>query len=250
MEVMPQFDPAHLLEQVSAGLIGLDGAMSPQTVRLVEKFGAKKADMTLWWAMTPQSWVCPACDRSKPELVRLNKNGDLMCRLVEHHDHMGDVLQTQFQRHSVSRDKVVATDLAEEFAKRSAAMVSAYDNTIICNDCNNADPRAKKIIGAPDDFSFSPAEIRQFISVRANEPHEILPDEATRVWKSCAPSFTLRMEIIDRIAEIAAGKALVPAKHARSSSGTYRKQGQDECPFRRLSRYPRCPVCPGRALPN
>lgn len=182
----------------------LDGSMSPQTQQLLRRFGASHVDMTTWWVRTPPHWSCPACGRPKAELVRINKNGDLMCRLVEHHDHMADVLERKFREHSIAREHVVADDVAQEFAKRSATMVSAYDRTIICNDCNNSDPRAKALVAAPADFSFSPAEIRQFVSAQPNQDHEINVGEARRVWKECRPSFDLRMKIIDRIASIAA----------------------------------------------
>jgi rubredoxin len=199
-----RFDPTRLIELVTKGTISLDGAMSPQTQQLLKQFKTSSVDMTLWWAMTPQSWSCPACGRAKPEIVRLNKNGALMCRLVEHHDHMSDVLEKRFRIHSTSRDSIIADDLAEEFAKRSAPMVSSYDNSIICNDCNNADPDAKSVIGAPDDFSFSPTEIRSFIKALPNKPHAINADEARLAWEACKPSYDLRMKIIDRIAHIAA----------------------------------------------
>lgn len=198
------FSPDRLIEAIERGGAILDGAMSPQTQMLLHQFGVSHVDMTIWWVRTPQSWSCPACGRPKAELVRVNKNGELMCRLVEHHDHMADVLERKFREHSIARDHVVADDIAQEFATRSATMVSAYDGTIICNDCNNADPKAKAMVGAPADFSFSPAEIRQFVSAQANRDHGINAEEAKRLWEDCRPSFELRMKIIDRIASIAA----------------------------------------------
>jgi rubredoxin len=186
------------------GVIGLDGVMSPQTLGLLARFGTDRADMTEWWAMTPQTWICPGCDRSKPDLVRLNAHGELMCRLVEHHDHMGDALEDRFVFHSTTRDEVVATQLGKKFAARSAPMVSAYDNTIVCNDCNNADADAKRLVGAPRHLSFSPREIRRFINPRANEPHHIDVAVAQTVLSEILPTFAVRMRFINGIARIAA----------------------------------------------
>jgi rubredoxin len=192
------------LQRMEDGVLPLDGVMSPATRSLVDAFAATGVDMTTWWAWTEPDWQCPACGRRKPELVRLNQNGHLMCRLVEHHDHMQDLLLKRFREFSTSLSQVVADEFAERFAKRSAKMVSAYDNTIVCNDCNNADVLGKKAANAHPDFSFSSQELRRFINARANAAHTIQPDVAALVWQKQAETFSLRLCIVDRIAEIAA----------------------------------------------
>jgi rubredoxin len=194
-----------LVEAVSAGQIALDGVMSPQTKALLQKFGVDRADMTEWWAKTPQSWACPGCGRGKPDLVRINARGELMCRLVEHHDHMGDALEARFVFYSTSRGQVVADGLAKNFAARSASMVSAYDNTIVCNDCNNADPQAKHLVGAPQHLSFSPAEIRRFVLPCPGQAHRIDVKAAKAVLAEILPTFDIRMRFVNGIAKIAAG---------------------------------------------
>ena len=186
------------------GEIPLDGVMSPLTRELMQIFGAKGVDMTSWWAWTEPDWICSGCGRSKRELVRLNQKGQLMCRLVEHHDHMQDLLLKRFQEVSAAQDRVVADEFAERFAKRSAQMVSAYDNTIVCNDCNNADALGKASAGAHPDFSFSPGELRRFVIAKAGAPHSIDKNTAKAVWKEQEQTFQLRLRIIDRIARIAA----------------------------------------------
>jgi rubredoxin len=192
------------LKGVEDGSVPLDGVMSPSTRGLVEAFGATGVDMTTWWAYTEADWVCPGCGRAKKDLVRLNQNGHLMCRLVEHHDHMQDLLLERFRHVSTSLERVVADEFAESFAKRSATMVSAYDNTIVCNDCNNADVLGKKASKAHPAFSFSPAELRRFIKAKPNTAHTICTETATAVWQEQADTFALRLRIVDRIAEIAA----------------------------------------------
>jgi hypothetical protein len=86
---------------------------------------------------------------------------------------MKDLLVKKFERISAGLDRVVANESAKEFAKRSASMISAYDNMVICQDCNNADAEAKRLAGAHSSFSYSPNEIKAFIIVAPNKEHEI-----------------------------------------------------------------------------
>lgn len=192
------------IQSVEAGASRLDGVMSSQTSSLLVQFDCAGVDMDTLWAYTPMSWQCPACLRSKTQIARPNKNGDLMCRLVEHHDHMKDHLIKEFEKISAGLDRVLANEAAEKFAKRSAPMVSAYDNTVICNDCNNADAVAKKLAGTHPSFSFSPAEILAFVIASPNAEHKVNPEAATKIWNENRETFLLRMKIVSRIAEIAA----------------------------------------------
>lgn len=192
------------LDLVSQGAIDLDGVMSPLTRELENHFNAKGVDMTLAWACTRMSWICPACGRTKPEIVRLNTKGHLMCRLVEHHDHMKDLVKAEFERQCKAQRTIVADEVAMRFAERASQMVSAYDNAIICDDCNAADPLAKSAANTPKDFSYSPQEIRLFVKPKPNVPHDIDVNEAVRIWKKHEQTFALRLKIIQRIANIAA----------------------------------------------
>jgi rubredoxin len=193
-----------LLRSIESGSGVLDGVMSPLTKAMVKSYGCTGVDMDTLWAFTPTSWKCPSCQRSKVEIARPNKNGDLMCRLVEHHDHMKDLLLRKFQSISANMERVLADEAAEGFAKRSAPMVSAYDNTVICNDCNNADAAAKKHVRAHASFSFSPQEILEFVITVPGAEHRIDRAIAARIWEQNRSTFELRMKIVERIAEIAA----------------------------------------------
>jgi rubredoxin len=182
----------------------IDGVMSPISVALSARLAATEFDMNSWWVATPQSWVCPACGREKIDIARLNTKKEIMCHLVEHHDHMKDVLKRRFQEISVSRKVVVADEHAEKFAKRSATMISAYENTLICVDCNNADVTAKKAATANRDFSFSPQELLRIVKPASNKAHAIDVDVAVAIWAEQQGTFELRIKIANRIAEIAA----------------------------------------------
>ncbi|MDP1953255.1 MAG: hypothetical protein Q8K71_02130 [Polaromonas sp.] len=209
---------ASFLGGIQDGSIPVDGAMSPLTKELMARFGATEVDMTSWWAWTPSEWTCTACGRPKSAIARLNQKGQLMCRLVEHHDHMQNLLLERFRQISSSQDRVVADEIAEHFAKRSSQMVSAYDNAIICNDCNNADAVAKGLASAHADFSFSPAEMRRFILAKPGQPHQIDGEIAAAIWKEQEETFRLRLRIVDRIADIAATNAHWFQQADRSSS--------------------------------
>jgi rubredoxin len=195
---------AKLIASIETGLASIDGKMSPLSKELLKHFKAKGVDMTSWWAMTPSGWTCPGCGRVKKDIARLNRNGDLMCRLVEHHDHTQDLLAKRFSEISSSQSAVLADKTAENFAKRSATMIAAYENTIVCDDCNSADAKAKKLVGTEEFFSFSPQEIRRFVIATPNKPHEINQDEAQKIWSTAKPIFELHLKIANRIAQIAA----------------------------------------------
>jgi rubredoxin len=194
-----------LVAAIAAGEVTIiDGVMSPVSVAISRQLGATLFDMDSWWIRTPQDWMCPGCGRSKIQIARLNTKGEVMCRLAAHHDHMQDALKRLFQEFSVNRQKVVADQYAEDFAKRSAAMIAAYDPTLICVDCNNADVTAKQTAQAHDDFSFSPQELRRIVKPIPNAPHSIDHQAAKAIWCEQRETFELRMDIANRIAEIAA----------------------------------------------
>lgn len=195
---------AKLIASVETGFASIDGKMSPLSKELLRRFNANGVDMTSWWAMTSPGWTCPGCGRVKKDIARLNRNGDLMCRLVEHHDHTQDLLAKKFAEISSSQGAVLADKTAENFAKRSATMIAAYENTIVCDDCNSADAKAKAMVGAEEFFSFSPQEIRRFAIAAPNKPHEINQDEAQKIWDAAKTTFEMRLKIANRIAQIAA----------------------------------------------
>lgn len=193
-----------LLAAVRAGIPEFDGAESPQTIRLSAQFRTTGVAMSTLWTMTPMAWICPGCGRNKAQLVRPNRHNELMCNLVPHHDHMVDALEAAFKHYATTLDNVVATALGEAFAKRAAPVVSAFDRTVVCNDCNNADTDAKARVGAHRFLSFSSDEIRRFAVVTANAPHGIDEEALRTVYAEVLPRFQRRMKFIMSITEVAA----------------------------------------------
>jgi hypothetical protein len=87
------------------------------------------------WRSLDDDWRCPACSRSKYQLLRY-KGDNLIAPLARHHDHAQSYVDIGKGR---------------------------FKQTVICQDCNSADGAAKRKLNLPDDFSFSPAEIGQFV---------------------------------------------------------------------------------------
>lgn len=185
-------------------LVGLDSEFSGRSKALVERFGAQGFDLNKWWVYTPHSWVCPCCKRSKPDIVRLNQHGYLTGHLHEHHDHMADFVKDEFVKASESLETPVADALAQRFVVRTAFALSAYDPTVICSDCNAADAKAKALVKAHKDFSYSPAEIAQFVNVAPNCEHQINIEVARQLWAECQPVFATRVRMVSAIARIGA----------------------------------------------
>ncbi|CAN0622751.1 conserved protein of unknown function [Burkholderia multivorans] len=186
-------------------LSGLDSEYSPTMSVLMERFGAKGIHVNRWWVMTSVDWRCPACGRGKAEIVKLDRHRYLAGQLHEHHDHMKDLVRKRFYEEAVRRKIVVADVVAERFAVRTAFGLSAYDNTIICADCNRAEGRAKRLAKTHRDFSFSPGEIRQFVDPVSNQgAHKIRVEIARRIWEASRKTFVLRLAMVNRVARLAA----------------------------------------------
>jgi rubredoxin len=183
---------------------GLDGETSPQTQRIAQSLCATGFALNRWWVITPPDWICSVCRRSKREIARLNRRGAMMGELHAHHDHMREYVARRFAEVSAERGEIVADARATEFIKRAVPFACAFDETIICSDCNAADARAKVLVGAHPDFSFAPAEIAQFLIAAPNREHAIDASRARALWQERWPVFETRLRFIDRIAALAA----------------------------------------------
>lgn len=202
-------DIQHMVAQILAvtGHEKIDGCHHPHTREIHDRFNASGFALSPWWAMTPTDWVCPGCGRSKDRIARLDKNGRLMGKLFEHHDHMDGILQRKFQEIAACQTEVVADTDAKRFAQRLAPGISAFDPVVICQDCNNADANAKKLAGCDRDFSFPVQDIVRFVRPKDNAAHEIDPDSARKAWAEAKPAHEVRMQVVVRLATIAATRS-------------------------------------------
>lgn len=155
---------------------------------LETKLGAKGWGTLDNFHEVPRHWFCPFCRRDKASIARLDAKGRLLCRLVFHHDHVRDYISL--------RAKAKAVD----DATRSAAMdrFTRFQDTLLCEDCNNAEAEAKRRIGAPNFFSFAPDEIARFVVAKPGQPHTIDEAEARAIFEALADSRAQRLDRLTR----------------------------------------------------
>jgi hypothetical protein len=61
---------------------------------------------------------------------------------------------------------------------------SRFPQTIVCDQCNVADGVAKRRLGLPKNFSFSPKEIRFFVTATPHGKHQISYEKARLIYYS------------------------------------------------------------------
>lgn len=90
-------------------------------------------------------WHCPCCGRSAQQLIRWTEIRGTWFRAKYADEHgMGFTIA---------------------FALHHCHGYGRFETTLICGDCNTADGTAKRKLGLPKSWSFSPSEIRQFVTV-------------------------------------------------------------------------------------
>ncbi|WP_186374350.1 hypothetical protein, partial [Yersinia similis] len=203
-------------------LVGLDSEYSYKCIEWIQRFSAKGMDLNSWWVLTPSTWRCPSCDREKKEIIRLNKHGYLTGHLHEHHDHMKDFVESEFSEFAHNNSHANADLLGARFVERTAFALSAYDNTVVCSDCNNADVKAKKLVFAPAQFSFSPEQIKQFIITEPNLDHQINDVAVMKVWGECKQTFELRCLFVKKFAALGATNTHWYQPSIQTARQTYR----------------------------
>jgi hypothetical protein len=150
-------------------------------LELKEALGARGFGNVSKFSDTWPDWRCPGCGRTKAEFARLDKNGNLLCATVSHHDHFENCVY-----------KVL--DLAA--FSRMNQILRRFAPALVCNDCNVAEPAAKAAVGAPAEFSFAPYEIAYFIEVSPNRPHTLRRDRALAAYQAAVPGMALLGEML------------------------------------------------------
>ena len=185
----------------SYGVSELDGIAEDQTVSLRDKHGASGININKWWVATALDWRCPASDRTKSEIVRLDSSGRLWGHVVPHHDHFRDCLEDIMQERSLALGAISQDDAAKGFLTRFSDALSRFDDVLVCGDCNAADPVAKKIVQAPKSLSFSPREIREMCDIAPNVAHRVDAVRALSVHNRAFAAHALRCESAVRLAD-------------------------------------------------
>jgi hypothetical protein len=145
---------------------------------LEKRLGASSLGSICGFFEAGTGWRCPCCHRSKVELARLDRNRNLLCALHWHHDHFGDYASDKLPRVANATDNLI-----ESFCR--------FPNTLICSDCNVAEPAAKQIVNAKPYFSFAPFEIATFITVRPNAGHLVDDARVRTAYEAAKPALLL-----------------------------------------------------------
>ena len=153
------------------------------------------------WKNTPQRWACPCCKRTKLHIVRPNQSGQLMGNLVDHHDHIANYADRQITKQVRERGQRKQTDQEGWFKKNKIIpFIVNFEPSLICEDCNNADPLAKmQIEGVCSYFSFSPQQIAYFIKPQAHKPHQIDVGRVHEVFEQSKENYAYRKTFCDML---------------------------------------------------
>jgi rubredoxin len=185
----------------------LDGVGSPLSCEIKKHHGVELFEMNRSWVETSQHWRCPCCERSKFEISRLGSKYQILAKLVEHHDHMADAIKAAFNKVFVESGTNKPTNTGLALIERMAPAFSAYAPILICEDCNNSDAAAKKILSAKGDRvewqSFSIGQIRQFINVGKHLSHGIDESKVMALWLLVRPAYVARMNLVYQVAKAA-----------------------------------------------
>lgn len=163
-------------------------------IDLALELGAKGTDagtMSNFCDTHPQ-WVCPGCCRNKTQIARLDNNGNFYCAIHFHHDHMYEGILAGLKLEPFHMDGTGTLHGA-------ISSMTRFGGYNVCMDCNMAEGRAKKAIGAFKHFSFSPEEIRHFVIVENRKSHKIDVDAARRIYDSAVADVEERIEDAEKI---------------------------------------------------
>lgn len=194
-----------LVESMQAGEISsLDGADTPLSRKIMAHHQQVDFEMNSNWIGSSQAWVCPCCSRSKFQISRIGKKNQILAKLVIHHDHMGEALKAAFHQAFEKAGTNIEQIDGQRLIARIGKAFAAYEEVLICEDCNNADTEAKKLVAAPPHFSFSIGQVRRFICSGDHHPHKVDALAAEQIWQEARPAYELRMELIRAVAHAAA----------------------------------------------
>lgn len=119
----------------------------------------------------PAGWRCPGCDRNTYEVLRWTLRFPKSPAPFEgwaagyhkHHDHATDPFR---------------------YGQTDQRITPRFEACVLCEQCNSADGTAKRRLGLPKEFSFTPGEIRQFVKAVPHGFHEIDYDVAAAICRA------------------------------------------------------------------
>ncbi len=171
--------------------------------RIHKHLGTSKNKCIAAFGSTPASWRCPVCYRTKDEFARV-KDGELLCSLHWHHDHLRDRFNQQAKVHLDNTRKMV-------WAAARIGLVR-FSEVQVCNDCNVVEAKAKKQTKINAVFSFSPLEIASFITVSKNADHKIDVETVRRLWEIVEPQIECLAAVFIEVDDLMMGKLTGPSR--------------------------------------
>jgi hypothetical protein len=131
----------------TVGKLSMCRTRTPLRIPSQEEFNSYRGGHThKKWLKLPSDWRCPSCNRTKFQQLRWTKSltgygvpkgqYQWLAPIHEHHDHGAE----------------------------TGELISRFADTMLCYDCNNAEGRTKRLLLLPADFSFSPHELRLFVT--------------------------------------------------------------------------------------
>lgn len=188
----------------SGDVVILDGVDSPLSTKIKTHHCFNDFEMNSNWVLTSQEWTCPCCARSKFDIARPGNKGQILAKLVVHHDHMGDAMEEAFYTALREDGAHVEQTAGARLVQRIGSAFAAHEEVLICEDCNNADAEAARFIGSPKHFTFSPNQISGFIQAQPHKSHKVDRTAIVKVWAAAKQAYELRMRLISDIAHAAA----------------------------------------------
>lgn len=182
-----------------AGRVGaeLDGVWSSTVQQAALKFGkGRKIRLNQNWAALPQRYHCPICQRSKPDLLRLDHQGDVMGAIVEHHDHIWTFINAERRRWRPDWNLNEPAPIHLYFNDHLRPFIERFARIAVCEDCNNIETAMKAAADADPSFSFTPQEIAAALTeVRPHERHQFSRDEARRLYGAALEVHQFRLKV-------------------------------------------------------
>lgn len=129
-----------------------------------------------------EDWACPGCGRSKFQILRWTL---LFPKLPGRHEGWAGGYHSH---HDHGADGLLGSP------PKALRVPPRFERIVICEQCNTADGTAKKKLGLPPQFSFSPSEIRTFVRSTAHGFHDVDYEMAHRIYRQLSPSGSLNEE--------------------------------------------------------
>jgi hypothetical protein len=122
---------AVLIDSVNLGEITtLDGVDTPLSQRIRAHHGCTDFEMNSHWVGSSQNWACPCCSRSKFEVSRVGKQGQILAKQVVHHDHMGEALEAAFNEEFEKQKTGLAQADGLRLVQRMGVAFAAYEEVL------------------------------------------------------------------------------------------------------------------------